>query len=69
MDRGCLHNELQQTKNINGDLRQEMSSIRLKMQDLEMQVQNLKSVNMSLNAQQSEYFRLQGVDSDLKRAN
>jgi len=32
--------------------------MRLKNQDLDMQIQNLKSTNMTLNAQQAENFRL-----------
>ena len=55
-------------KNHNIELKAECAGMRNRLQDLEIQCENLKNVNMGLNAMQAENLRLAGLDEELKRA-
>lgn len=68
LERNSVLAESNQHRNHNVELRAETSAMRARLQDLELQCENLKNVNMNLNAMQAENLRLHGVDEDLKRA-
>jgi len=59
IERNTYLSESQQHKLMNASLQQEVHSYRLKLQEAELQIENLKSVNLSLNMVREENFRLQ----------
>ena len=59
IERNTYLSESQQHKLTNASLQQEVHSYRLKLQEAELQIENLKSVNLSLNMVREENFRLQ----------
>ena len=68
IERNSLLGEASANKNHNIELKAECNGMRGRLQDLEIQCENLKNVNIGLNSMQAENLRLAGVDEELKRA-